>query len=182
VGKAISPGSGADGVGGGAGGAGTPGIGADYYIKCPQCHKGYPGFQALKEHVESCHPPPPHLGAGDDVVSQPTSPVGSPTPNSSAPGVGYACSQCNTSFLHKDQLEQHELVHSPNAQVVSIVFLNNTLLDKNDLFQLRTILSGFVMLSYTFIIIFTVCHTKIFSIVDLIIIDVGEIKLHGTTA
>jgi hypothetical protein len=115
VGKAVSPGSGADDVGGG---------GSDYFIKCPQCHKGYPGFQALKEHVESSHPSPPHLGSGDDGMSQPTSPVGSPAPNTpavAAPGGGYACSQCSTSFLHKDQLEKHELLHSPNAQVVSTV-------------------------------------------------------------
>ena len=128
VGKAISPGSGADDVGGGAGGVGAPGIAADYFIKCPQCHKGYPGFQALKDHVESSHPPPPHLG-GDDGVSQPTSPVGSPAPNTPAgatTGGIYACSQCSTSFLHKDQLEKHELLHSPNAQVVSIFFLCNT--------------------------------------------------------
>jgi zinc finger homeobox protein 1/2 len=113
VGKAVSPGSGADD----GGGAGATGIGNDYFIKCPQCHKGYPGFQALKEHVESSHPPTPHVGGGDDGVSQPTSPVGSPAPNT--PGGAYACSQCNTSFLHKDQLEKHELLHSPNAQVVS---------------------------------------------------------------
>ena len=128
MGKAISPGSGADDVGGGAGGVGVAGIGPDYFIKCPQCHKGYPGFQALKDHVESSHPPPPHLG-GDDGVSQPTSPVGSPAPNTpagAAPGGIYACSQCSTSFLHKDQLEKHELLHSPNAQVVSIVFLCNS--------------------------------------------------------
>lgn len=128
MGKAISPGSGADDVGGGAGGVGAPGIAADYFIKCPQCHKGYPGFQALKDHVESSHPPPPHLG-GDDGVSQPTSPVGSPAPNTPAGATAggiYACSQCSTSFLHKDQLEKHELLHSPNAQVVSIFFLCNT--------------------------------------------------------
>ena len=127
MGKAISPGSGADDVGGGAGGVGVPGIAADYFIKCPQCHKGYPGFQALKDHVESSHPPPPHPG-GDDGVSQPTSPVGSPAPNTpagAAAGGIYACSQCSTSFLHKDQLEKHELLHSPNAQVVSTFFLCN---------------------------------------------------------
>lgn len=113
VGKSVSPGSGADD----GGRTGATGLGTDYFIKCPQCQNGYPGFQALKEHVESSHPPPPQVRGGDDGASQPTSPVGSPAPNT--PGGGYACPQCNTSFLHKDQLEKHELLHSPNAQVVS---------------------------------------------------------------
>jgi hypothetical protein len=120
VGKGLSPGSVAEDVGGGGGGAGGPGLGSDCFIKCPHCHKGYPGFQALKEHVESSHPPPQHLGADDTGISQPTSPVGSPAP---VPGGAYACSQCNTSFMQKDQLEKHELLHSPNAQVVSICYL-----------------------------------------------------------
>lgn len=31
----------------------------------------------------------------------------------------YACSQCSASFLNRDQLEKHELSHSPNSTVVS---------------------------------------------------------------
>lgn len=63
----------------------------DYFIKCPQCGGGYPGFQALKEHVESSHP-----GNGS-----------------------LACLQCALTFPTRDLLEKHELLHSPNAQVVS---------------------------------------------------------------
>ncbi|KAJ9585912.1 hypothetical protein L9F63_020446, partial [Diploptera punctata] len=116
IGKSLSPGSVADDVGAGGGGPG------DCFIKCPHCQKGYPGFQALKEHVESSHPPPQHLGADDTGASQPTSPVGSPAPNNPVPGGGYACSQCNMRFMQKDQLEKHELLHSPNAQVESSSF------------------------------------------------------------
>nr|CAD7261325.1 unnamed protein product [Timema shepardi] len=87
----------------------------DYFIKCPQCQKGYPGFQALKEHVEAAHPAPDSQGGA------PASPLGGPPSPGPVvgPGGSYACSQCSASFLNKDQLEKHELLHSPNAQVVS---------------------------------------------------------------
>nr|CAD7423685.1 unnamed protein product [Timema monikensis] len=86
----------------------------DYFIKCPQCQKGYPGFQALKEHVEAAHPVPDSQGGA------PASPLGGPPSPGPVvgPGGSYACSQCSASFLNKDQLEKHELLHSPNAQVV----------------------------------------------------------------
>ncbi|XP_066994900.2 zinc finger protein 1 [Anabrus simplex] len=88
--------------------------GAEYFIKCSQCHKGYPGFQALKEHVAACH--------RDAESEAPLPSPGSPSPaefkfRPAGDGGGYACPQCNTTFLHKDQLEKHELLHSPNAQV-----------------------------------------------------------------
>lgn len=43
----------------------------------------------------------------------------SPSPSLLGPGGPFGCSQCTTSFATKDQLEKHELLHSPNAQVVS---------------------------------------------------------------
>lgn len=43
----------------------------------------------------------------------------SPTPSLSGTGGPFVCSQCTSSFPSKDQLEKHELLHSPNAQVVS---------------------------------------------------------------
>lgn len=48
------------------------------------------------------------------------------SPSPSVVGGGYSCSQCTTTFAAKDQLEKHELLHSPNAQVVSVncYFLN----------------------------------------------------------
>ncbi|XP_075231805.1 Zn finger homeodomain 1 [Lycorma delicatula] len=70
------------------GGGGAKEDSENYFIKCPQCGGGYPGFQALKEHVESSH------GAGP-----------------------LACLQCATTFPTRDLLEKHELLHSPNAQV-----------------------------------------------------------------
>ncbi|KAJ6638631.1 hypothetical protein Bhyg_11368, partial [Pseudolycoriella hygida] len=29
---------------------------SNYFINCPQCHQGLPGFQALKEHIDAIHP------------------------------------------------------------------------------------------------------------------------------
>lgn len=40
------------------------------------------------------------------------------SPSISADG-SYACPQCSASFLNRDQLEKHELLHSPNSLVVS---------------------------------------------------------------
>lgn len=40
----------------------------------------------------------------------------------------YACSQCSASFLNRDQLEKHELMHSPNSHqsVVSEIYFTHT--------------------------------------------------------
>lgn len=90
---------------------------SEYFIKCPQCQKGYQTFQALKEHMETSHStadvnnPATENGAISSVPS-----ASSPSPSVVGP---YSCSQCTTSFATKDQLEKHELLHSPNAQVVS---------------------------------------------------------------
>lgn len=56
------------------------------------------------------------------VVAAPGAP--SPSPSMIGPGGPYGCSQCSTSFATKDQLEKHELLHSPNAQVVSLKISN----------------------------------------------------------
>ncbi|XP_049820641.1 zinc finger protein 1 isoform X3 [Aethina tumida] len=83
---------------------------SDYFIKCPQCQKGYQTFQALKEHMKSAHSETAtENGAIPGAVS--------PTPSLSGTGGPFACSQCTSSFPSKDQLEKHELLHSPNAQV-----------------------------------------------------------------
>ncbi|KAJ8980222.1 hypothetical protein NQ317_010219 [Molorchus minor] len=71
-------------------------VSTEYFIKCPQCQKGCQTFQSLKEHMESAV---------------------SPTPTLTGAGGAFGCSQCTTSFSTKDQLEKHELLHSPNAQV-----------------------------------------------------------------
>lgn len=99
----------------------------DYYIKCPQCQKGCQTFQALKEHMETSHSdliPPLENG-----VLGCSTPVNGLTPGASvSPSLSlvssegpFGCSQCTTSFTTKDQLEKHELLHSPNAQVVSSI-------------------------------------------------------------
>lgn len=87
----------------------------DYFIKCPQCQKGCQSFQSLKEHMEISH---------SDITSVENGTVNTPNVASPSPGVigtggPFGCSQCATSFPSKDQLEKHELLHSPNAQVVS---------------------------------------------------------------
>ncbi|XP_023012553.2 zinc finger protein 1 isoform X2 [Leptinotarsa decemlineata] len=85
----------------------------EYFIKCPQCQKGCQTFQALKEHMESSHG---ELSMGLDA-SLPIASAVSPTPTLAGTGGPFGCSQCTTSFSSKDQLEKHELLHSPNAQV-----------------------------------------------------------------
>lgn len=92
---------------------------AEYFIKCPQCQKGYQTFQALKEHLETTHSVVDASNATTMENGTPVSSVASassPSPSVVGP---YNCSQCTTSFVAKDQLEKHELLHSPNAQVVS---------------------------------------------------------------
>ncbi|XP_018328543.1 zinc finger protein 1 isoform X2 [Agrilus planipennis] len=89
--------------------------GTDCFIKCPQCQKSCQTFQSLKEHMEVAHADGNIALENGVGLSLPSA---SPTP-SLTPGNGgpYGCSQCTTSFGTKDQLEKHELLHSPNAQV-----------------------------------------------------------------
>lgn len=89
-----------------------------YFIKCPQCQKGYQTFQALKEHLETVHAAMMDQANGGTMT--PVSSVASASSPSPSVVVGaYSCTQCTTSFAAKEQLEKHELLHSPNAQVVS---------------------------------------------------------------
>jgi len=87
----------------------------DYFIKCPQCQKCCQSFQALKEHMEIAHT---DLTATSENSLSIASAV-SPTPLGGTTGSRYTCAQCSTNFSSKEQLEKHELLHSPNAQVVS---------------------------------------------------------------
>ncbi|KAF7286259.1 hypothetical protein GWI33_006553 [Rhynchophorus ferrugineus] len=84
----------------------------EYLIKCPHCQKGCQSFSALKEHTELVHT---ELTASSETSMSVTSAV-SPTPLG-GPGGPYGCTQCSASFASKEQLEKHELLHSPNAQV-----------------------------------------------------------------
>jgi zinc finger homeobox protein 2 len=84
------------------------------YIRCSQCQKSFPGFAAIKAHMQTAHDtnsgsPSPTPGLG--------SPLGLDPPPT--PGGAFACQQCNLAFALREHLEKHELVHSPNAQVVS---------------------------------------------------------------
>lgn len=90
----------------------------DYFIKCPQCQKGCQTFQALKEHMESNHQDLAVTEHGPLSISSAVS----PTPPTTVVGGPFGCTQCTTSFSSKDQLEKHELLHSPNANVVSVHF------------------------------------------------------------
>ncbi|CAG9823314.1 unnamed protein product [Phaedon cochleariae] len=89
----------------------------EYFIKCPHCQKGCQTFQALKEHMDSAHQDP--SVASSDRGSDAS--LSGPGPNSPAPPAGqggaFGCAQCSASFQCKDQLEKHELMHSPHAQV-----------------------------------------------------------------
>lgn len=95
---------------------------SDYFIKCPQCQKGYQTFQGLKEHMESAHPDLAVLENGSTAVPVVSNTV-SPPPALTGSGGPFGCSQCTASFTSKDQLEKHELLHSPNAQAVRIFFI-----------------------------------------------------------
>ncbi|XP_030760348.1 zinc finger E-box-binding homeobox protein zag-1 isoform X2 [Sitophilus oryzae] len=85
----------------------------EYFIKCPQCQKGCQSFQALKEHMELSHT---ELTASSETSMSVASSAVSPSPLG-GPGGPYGCAQCSASFASKEQLEKHELLHSPNAQV-----------------------------------------------------------------
>lgn len=81
---------------------------------CPFCRESL-DLGSLKEHLDGgCRARPPS--------SQP-----SPPPTTVAvTGTGqYGCLQCNAAFGNRDLLEKHELLHSPNAQVVSFFCANN---------------------------------------------------------
>uniref|UniRef100_A0A6P7GNG9 Zinc finger protein 1 isoform X1 n=1 Tax=Diabrotica virgifera virgifera TaxID=50390 RepID=A0A6P7GNG9_DIAVI len=86
----------------------------EYFIKCPQCQKGCQTFQALKEHMECAHM---DLSIVSEASGMTVPNAVSPTPSMAGAGGPFGCSQCTTTFSSKDQLEKHELLHSPNAQV-----------------------------------------------------------------
>lgn len=91
------------------------------YIRCSQCQKSFPGFAAIKAHMQTAHDtnsgsPSPTPGLG--------SPLGLDPPPT--PGGAFACQQCNLAFALREHLEKHELVHSPNAQVVSTHYYTHT--------------------------------------------------------
>ncbi|XP_045465289.1 zinc finger protein 1 isoform X2 [Harmonia axyridis] len=84
------------------------------YIKCSQCQKSCGTFLALKEHMETLHA---DLAASSENGNSSNHSALSPTPSLVSSLGPFACSQCTSSFPSKDQLEKHELLHSPNGQV-----------------------------------------------------------------
>ncbi|XP_044756090.1 zinc finger protein 1 isoform X2 [Coccinella septempunctata] len=84
------------------------------YIKCSQCQKSCGTFLALKEHMETSHA---DLAACSENGNSSNHSALSPTPSLVSSGGPFPCSQCASSFSTKDQLDKHELLHSPNAQV-----------------------------------------------------------------
>ncbi|CAH1186941.1 unnamed protein product [Phyllotreta striolata] len=85
----------------------------EYFIKCPQCQKGCQTFQALKEHMECAHVDQTSASESGGGLTAPSS----VSPSLPCTGGPFGCSQCTATFGAKDQLEKHELLHSPNAQV-----------------------------------------------------------------
>lgn len=74
---------------------------------CPFCREPL-DLGSLKEHLDGgCRARPP----SSQSSPPPTAVV--------AAGGQYGCLQCNAAFGNRDLLEKHELLHSPNAQVVS---------------------------------------------------------------
>jgi hypothetical protein len=69
---------------------------------CPFCRESF-DLGSLKEHLDG------------GCRARPSSP-----PSTTVAIAGqYGCLQCNAAFGNRDLLEKHELLHSPNAQVVS---------------------------------------------------------------
>lgn len=90
-----------------------------YFIKCPQCQKGCQTFQGLKEHLETVHAAMMDQANNGGTMTPVSSVASASSPSPSVAVGAYTCTQCTTSFAAKEQLEKHELLHSPNAQVVS---------------------------------------------------------------
>lgn len=69
-------------------------------------------------HKHSHLPSASSLSASTSISSQMHDERGRSTSPCTSDGA-YACSQCSASFPNRDLLEKHELLHSPNALVVS---------------------------------------------------------------
>lgn len=67
--------------------------------RCPHCGQSFASPHAAKDHLEVCF----ESGSGSGGL--------------------LPCLQCNAVFSSRDLLEKHELLHSPNAQVVSVSVL-----------------------------------------------------------
>lgn len=106
--------------------------------------------QALKEHIMTCRQnkndnlpffnsnhvplqfPPPHrlpLLTPPSPAMSVSPPIKlerseSTSPRGQSPET-HACSQCSASFLSRDLLEKHEILHSPNDSVVSTYYFLN---------------------------------------------------------
>lgn len=79
---------------------------------CPFCRESL-DLGSLKEHLDGgCRARPPS--------SQPSPP---PTAVAVTSAGQYGCLQCNAAFGNRDQLEKHELLHSPTVQVVSVYYI-----------------------------------------------------------
>jgi hypothetical protein len=115
---------------------------------CHRCNRSFPDAKSLRDHVVTVHGivPPGHQlasllnGNGNGPVSPPgglavpgitdifgsiDGVVGDGNKSSGVGGDSKAsksrlmCIQCGATFLSRDQLKKHELLHSPSGQVVS---------------------------------------------------------------
>ncbi|XP_065567469.1 zinc finger E-box-binding homeobox protein zag-1-like [Artemia franciscana] len=76
-------------------------IPTEYFVKCYQCNKGFPGLSALRTHLKVFHGEKGDFSEKSDVRKERK----------------YSCFQCGMKFGDKDSLERHELSHAPNSQV-----------------------------------------------------------------
>ena len=92
---------------------------AEYFAKCWLCSKGFPSSSVLRDHLQTVHNESAAATAAAMAVLQPmpTSTSSSSSTSSLTP-MKHTCLQCNATFAERDELERHELTHSPTAQVV----------------------------------------------------------------
>ena len=103
---------------------------AEYFAKCWLCSKGFPSSSVLRDHLQTVHNESAAAAAAAMAALQPsvqatsnstnttTSSSSSNSSSSMTTTHKHTCLQCNASFSERDELERHELTHSPTAQVV----------------------------------------------------------------
>ena len=101
---------------------------AEYFAKCWLCSKGFPSPGVLREHLQSVHNESAAAAAAAMAALQPpplstttttTTTSSSSSSTSSLTAAKHACLQCSATFSEREELERHELTHSPTAQVVT---------------------------------------------------------------
>jgi DNA-directed RNA polymerase subunit RPC12/RpoP len=89
--------------------------------RCPHCGKLFRGSRSslsLQEHITNIHAAIAPISK-PSLASSPSSTISSLDTLVARPDndKAYVCSKCKASFMQKDHLEKHELLHSTQGQV-----------------------------------------------------------------